>query len=280
MSRESAIRRRDIVTYLEDRGIKIPPLAVLVPAIGIVLSEMSMYYGHLDYALWGHALTLLFCVLAPALTTSGAEVLGDVELLEVYALVPLFRLVNLGMPVFVELTIYWFPLVYAPLFPAIYVVVTGQEGLAIDTNPRAAARWLLPSIPIAVLLAEIEHTIITPEALIPEWSLTQLLIIAAVMFGFVGFVEELLFRGIFQRTLEDRLGHWQGLVLASALFGLMHSAYGTGWEILFAGVIGFVLGLIYDRTDSLLLVTFMHGLLNVFLFAVIPIHGSLLEIVV
>lgn len=180
------------------------------------------------------------------------------------------------MPVFVELTIYWFPLVYAPLLPAIYVVVSGQENLSIDTNPRAAARWLLPAIPLSILLAEVEHAIITPEPLIPEWSLAQLLIIAAVMFGFVGFVEELLFRGIFQRTLEDRLGRWQGLVLASALFGLMHSTYGMGWEIAFAGVIGFVLGLIYDRTDSLLLVTFIHGLLNVFLFGVIPIHGSML----
>lgn len=67
MSRESAIRRRDIVTYLEDRGIKIPSLAVILPAVGIVISELSMYYGRLDYALWGHAITLLFCVFAPLL---------------------------------------------------------------------------------------------------------------------------------------------------------------------------------------------------------------------
>lgn len=69
----------------------------------------------------------------------------------------------------------------------------------------------------------IEYRTITPEALVPEWSLLQLATIAVVMIAFVGFVEELLFRGVLQAALADRLGTWPGIVLASVIFGLMHA---------------------------------------------------------
>jgi len=277
MSRESIIQR-SVISYLEERGIKIPSLSILLPALGMVVSEWSMYYGRLEYALWGHSLTLLFCLFIPIVSTSDTGSLQDVDLFAVFALVPLFRLVNLGMPIFIELTLAWFPLVYAPIVPAIYLVASDDQTVDISYNPRAVALLAIPSIPIAIVLAEFEYAIITPEALIPVWSLSNLLLIGVVMFGFVGFVEELLFRGVFQRALQHRLGQWEGLLLASGLFGLMHSAYGTGWEVLFAAVIGFVFGVIYDWTDSLLLVTFLHGLLNVFLFGIIPLQGSLIGI--
>jgi membrane protease YdiL (CAAX protease family) len=100
--------------------------------------------------------------------------------------------------------------------------------------------------------------------------------ITVVMVCFVGFVEEYLFRGILQGTLQQELGRWPGIVLASAVFGLMHSGYGVPAELLFAGVIGFVFGVLYDYLDSLVFVTIVHGVLNVFLFAVYPIKGSFL----
>lgn len=46
----------------------------------------------------------------------------DIAMFQVFALMPVFQLVNLGMPVFFELTVYWFPLIYGPLIPDIYVI--------------------------------------------------------------------------------------------------------------------------------------------------------------
>jgi membrane protease YdiL (CAAX protease family) len=43
--------------------------------------------------------------------------------------------------------------------------------------------------------------------------------------------------------------------------------------LLFAGCLGLLYGITYEYTDSLLLITVMHGVLNVFLFAVVPIYG-------
>ena len=246
--------------------------AVGVPLVGIAVSEGALYAGRVDVALWGHLATLLFCTLALL------RLREEHAVLVAFALVPLFRLVNLGMPVFFELTVYWFPLIYGPMLPALWLLA--RERPAVEpprvTDPRQLVALLPLALLASLLLAELEFAIIRPEGLVPSLSAVDLLVLTVVMVGFVGLVEELLFRGLLQRTLEVELGRWPGLLLASAVFGLMHSGYGLPAEVGFAAAIGLGFGLVYDWTDSLALVAFMHGMLNVFLFGVIPHGGSLL----
>jgi len=323
------------IRHLRDRRDLGSTVAIAVPLLGITASEGLLYFGYTWYALWGHLLTLLVTSLLPL------WVRGETPTYQAILLVPLFRLVNLGMPVFFNLTIYWFPLIYGPLIPGLYLLKRSRDSnaqrtdssikslllpgllvftllLAVDgeldihTEPSAVLSvfWfliiygalvigiypnsrqgnssllrhrlkrILPVVPcillLALFLAEIEFRILTPVALIPQWSVLNLLVISLVMFGFVGFVEELLFRGVLQPALQSRFGAIPGLLLSSGLFGLMHSGYGLPQEVVFAFVIGLLLGVIYDWTDSIGLVTILHGALNVFLFAVIPIQGSLL----
>lgn len=247
-------------------------VAVGLPVVGITASELLLYVGQTRLALLGHLLTLGFCTLGPLWLAS------EVPVFRAFALVPLFRLVNLGMPVFFELTLSWLPLIYLPLVPALVLIARDQESITLTRIPRPL--HLLVGLPLAAItslvLAEIEYSIIRPDALVSSLAWPDLLFIGVVMICVLGFVEELLFRGILQRTLQGRIGTVAGLVLASGLFGLMHSGYGIPAEIAFAGGIGLVFGVVYDWTDSILLVTVMHGLVNVFLFAVIPIHGSII----
>lgn len=312
-------------------------MAVWIPILGIVVSEGLLYFGYTWYALWGHLVTLLVTSLLPLRFES------ETTTYQALLLVPLFRLVNLGMPVFFNLTIYWFPLIYGPLVPGLILLKRSRDSvtqrgdsstgllilsgilvlsllsvadgeldfqyapsavitvlwflviygaLVVGIYPRRESgaksglkqrlKRILPFVPcvlaLAVFLAEIEFRILHPGALIPRWSAIDLLAISIVMFGFVGFVEELLFRGILQPTLESRFGVVPGLLLSSGLFGLMHSGYGLPRELVFAFVIGLLLGVIYDWTNSIELVTIIHGALNVFLFAVIPMQGSLLPV--
>lgn len=247
-----------------------PNLTVLLPVLGIALSETFLFFGFRGYALGAHFLTLLGCLFGSVYVGGESPQLT----LHVFALVPLFRLVNLGMPIFFPLTLLWFPFVYAPVIPGVALVATEYELTRPSLRPRLAAVLFVPAVVAGALLAEVEYAIIEPDALIRSLSLLDLGLIAVVMFCFVGFVEELLFRGILQPVLEERIGSLPGLLVASAIFGLMHSAYAVPAEVLFAGGIGLVFGLIYDYTDSLLLITVMHGTLNVFLFGVIPLAGS------
>lgn len=242
-----------------------------VPFLAIVVSEGFLYFGYTDYALWGHLVTLIGCTLAPLQFDSEETVF------QTFALVPLFRLVNLGMPIFFELTIFWLPLVYGPFIPALYLIA---RPLSPVESPNAINLFfLLPfAVALSILLAEIEYSILQPEALIPMWNPQYLFALSIIMIGFVSFVEELLFRGILQQELEARLGTWSGLVLTSIVFGLMHSGTGIPEEMGFAAVVGFLFGFIYDWTGSLPLIILIHGLLNVFLFAIIPLRGSLLPL--
>jgi hypothetical protein len=257
-----------------DSGITVPGVTVLGPTVAVTVSEVLLFVGRIDLALWAHLLTLLG--LAAALGVGGERV--DRPVLVAFALLPLFRLVNLGMPVFVELTVLWLPVIYAPFLPVLYHVVRESEHASTTTRPRRAALLLVPAVLLGAVLASVEYAILRPEGLVTALDPLSILLVAVVMIGFVGLVEELLFRAVLQRRLQACVGRWPGLLVASGLFGLMHAGYGLSIEIAFAGAAGLLFGLLYDATDSLATVTIAHGTLNVFLFAVIPLGGPAVPI--
>jgi membrane protease YdiL (CAAX protease family) len=74
-------------------------------------------------------------------------------------------------------------------------------------------------------------------------------------------VEEAFFRGYLQQQLQQKLGAWPALVLASALFGLAH--LGGGWlYAMLATLAGLLYGLIYLHTGRLWLAVLTHASLN------------------
>lgn len=265
MSSLTSSLRRNLLQEWADRDVSLPPWSFVLPFVGVLFAEIALFYGYSRHALWIHLLNLLFCVLAPLRYEQ------TLSLLQPFALLPLFRIVNLGMPTFFELTLLFFPLTYLPLLPAIYLVVRAQD-IRIGTNRRAFVLGLVPVVVISAPLALAEYAIIRPEALIPELSVFWVLAITAIMIGTVGIVEELLFRGILQRRFGDYLGRWGGIVLATVLYSAMHSIYGSGLVILYVTFLGLFFGTLYEWTDSIGLVAVLHGVLNVFLFALIPVY--------
>jgi len=242
----------------------VPAWAFAVPIALVGLAEASLFFGHPGYALSIHFLNLLFCVVAPIRHQR------TLPLLQPFALLPLFRLVNLGMPRFFELTLLFFPFTYLSLLPALYLVVQSQE-IEIGTDPKALL--LIPAIVlIAGVLAIVEHAVLQPEALIPAPTPLWLITLGVIQIGTVGLVEEILFRGILQRRFTEYLGRSGGIALASVLFGLMHSIYGSGIEIIYVTFLGAVFGVVYEVTDSIGLTAVLHGVLNIYLFALIPFY--------
>jgi membrane protease YdiL (CAAX protease family) len=80
----------------------------------------------------------------------------------------------------------------------------------------------------------------------------------AVISLVAGVAEELLFRGVVQAALSAWLGLWPGLLLASALFGLVHLVTLT-YGILVT-LVGIYLGWLFVASDNLLVVMVAHAL--------------------
>lgn len=89
----------------------------------------------------------------------------------------------------------------------------------------------------------------------------------------VGPAEELLFRGAVQGRLRESWGRWPSIIAATVLFGLIHIPAVTGGfgaqlsYALLAGVLGVVLGYLYDYTQNIVVPAVVHGSYNGTLFA-------------
>ncbi|WP_380674303.1 CPBP family intramembrane glutamic endopeptidase [Salinigranum sp. GCM10025319] len=90
----------------------------------------------------------------------------------------------------------------------------------------------------------------------------------------VGPIEELLFRGVVQGVLRRSFGVRVGIVVASGLFGLVHWVAVSGGPtekfayVAIAGTLGIVLGVLYERTETILAPAIAHGVYNSVLFVI------------
>jgi membrane protease YdiL (CAAX protease family) len=90
----------------------------------------------------------------------------------------------------------------------------------------------------------------------------------------VGPAEELLFRGVVQGRVSQIAGPATGIGFASVLFGVIHYASVTGGlggrvaYVAIAGLLGVLLGLLYERTGNVVVPALTHGLYNAVLFGI------------
>ena len=138
-------------------------------------------------------------------------------------------------------------------------------------NFRKIVLYIPLAIVMGLLLGVGEYLIVGKNPLIENLSIFNLLGLTLIMVFFVSLVEEIIFRSILQNRLEIILGSREALIITSILFGLMHSGYGTIYEILYISLVGALIGYIFYGTRSLPLVTLIHGFMNVFFFGIIPL---------
>jgi membrane protease YdiL (CAAX protease family) len=249
-------------------GLNMELLTIVIPSMVIIMAELSLFLGHTKFSTWVHLILLLVLTLSTIVINDA----GKQYLLRAFILLSMLRILNLSMPVFFEMTLYSYVFIYTPLLIPIYVMMKGQEIDMGSLGMRGAINYYyLPlALFVSLIIALGEFMIIEPGYLIPDLSVFNLLKLSLVMVIFVGFIEEIIFRAILQTKLEEMIGNYRGLFLASILFGVMHSGYGTPYEMLFTAFAGLMIGYMYQRSRSLFFVSITHGFVNVFLFGVLP----------
>lgn len=134
------------------------------------------------------------------------------------------------------------------------IYLTKVAGMAIlGIVPMLALLWLVESASWApiVHLREFSHTTLVP--MFAEVPIVGLLVISFA----AGFGEELLFRGLLQTVFTEWMPIWLAILLAAAVFGVMH--YLTLTYAILATLMGCYLGILFHSTDQIWVPIFSHA---------------------
>ncbi len=162
---------------------------------------------------------------------------------------------------------------YAGVVGAVAVLVTGRRRVPMSALGWRAAptRWLLLALPLAlagyvvVVLAGIVGNVLfphahngQPQAVRDAFGHYQLLALVAVTV-IAPVAEETFFRGFLYGWLRHRVPLWAAVTLSALVFAVAHAELALLIPIF---VLGCLLALVYERSDSLLPGMIIHALFN------------------
>ncbi len=220
--------------------------------------------------MWGmvcHIIVLVAVILHSALTSGQTHQ----QLLLSLALVPLIRIISLSMPLANIPQVWWYPIIYIPLLVAAFEVVRilGYRLEQIGLNFKRIRIQLAVAL-AGIVFGVVEYFILTEEAEATGLVLQETRLLSAfLLLACTGFVEELIFRGVLQRSAEQVFGWW-GIIYVSFLFAIVHLIHYSMIDIAFVFVIALFFGWVVKKTGSLFGVTLSHGIANIVLFLVAP----------
>ncbi len=96
------------------------------------------------------------------------------------------------------------------------------------------------------------------------WSMLTTIVMAPIL-------EEILFRGVIQGSAMSRFGAMRAIFISSAVFGLIHI---MPQQVIYAFVVGLVLGYVYWKTKSIMSVITIHAFNNSLVFIQKSIFGD------
>ena len=173
---------------------------------------------------------------------------------------------------FLNLSIF-LPIIYTLNLTGLVLYVTYRKvstrDIRLSMGKLGVGLQLLVGLMVGVVLGVVEYLILRPEPVLTGVSLLQMFayvgIVLAVM---VGVVEETLFRGLLQTSLEKVIPSWQAIGLSSLMFGLMHVGWMNPLEVLLAYGAGVIFGYLATVTDSLIAPIVAHGSGNFVLYLI------------
>ena len=181
----------------------------------------------------------------------------------------MIRIVSLAMPLERCSEIYWYLLISVPVFAGILAIIR-----TLDLDPRDVG-LRMGRIPVQGLVAltgigfgVVEYLILEPEPLVSALRWQEIIVPALILLVATGFVEELAFRGVMQRSAQ-KIWSW-GWVYIAVLFAILQIGQLSALHCLFVFLVALFFGWTVQRTGSILGVSLSHGLTNVCLFLIWP----------
>jgi membrane protease YdiL (CAAX protease family) len=258
----------------ETRALPLTPPALRVAALAYLgaaggAEALLALSGPVAASIVDAAILLALAVHAQVLERRGDAAAAGT--LAVLMLVPLLRLLSLTMQVRGASELAWYALVGAPLLAAVVlagrVLPTGWAAEALSLRPTPVqAAIALTGIPLGL----VAYLAVRPAALAGAGDPKRILAGCIVLLVFVGFTEELLFRGLLQHVLQELFGR-AGILVAAAAYAVSYAGSLSARYVLFAAASGLFFGWCVSRTRALLGVCIAHGLLAIGVVLVWPV---------
>jgi hypothetical protein len=214
-----------------------------------------------------YGLALLLLIVHSALVVSRREQ----RLLLTLAFAPMIRMVSLSIPLRDLPQMFWYLVIGVPLFVAA-IMMMRYAGFGLREIGVTSRRWTVQLFIglLGIGLGYLEYLILRPEPLVREFSLQTIWFPAFILLFFTGLLEEFIFRGLMQRAFSTIIGAYEGILVVSFIFAILHFGYHSVTDIIFVFWVAVIFGLIAYHTGSILGVTLAHGLTNIGLFLIFP----------
>ncbi len=207
-------------------------IAIYVGAIGIseiVAATVSPFFG-----IFSHAIIIMLLVFHAALSQDVVSRRAFQALI----LIPLMRLLSVTLPIQELNPLYWNFIIGLPFLIAIGFMVRLLNLSARDVGLRPI-RWKFDALVAAsgFILSPIAYYLSPPTYLPNSLMGYEIVLFTLIVFIFAGFTEELVFRGILQRTMQN-VSRQNGIALVSILYAMTYVGSFSLSYILFIGVVG------------------------------------------
>ncbi len=234
----------------------------------IILAETVTSFINPTYGLFLHSILLVSLLGLSALWQKNNQ---SSNLFLCLSIAPLIRVFSISLPLEYFPSYAWYLIAGIPMLIATVTVIRLQGLTARDVGltpkkPVIQLAITFTGIPFGI----IEYYILKPAPIVANFTILSLVLLAIGFIVATGFVEELLFRGVFQNNAVKAFGPKAGLLGVSVVFAVLHIGWLQVLDIVFVFVIGLFFGILALKTGSIAGVSLSHGLTNVFLFLVMP----------
>jgi membrane protease YdiL (CAAX protease family) len=234
----------------------------------IVLAEAITSLLSPTYGLFMHSMLLVSLLGLSALWQKNSQ---SSNLFLCFSIAPLIRVFSLSLPLGYFPSYTWYLVAGIPMLAAAVTVVNLQGLVAKDIGltfkkPLIQLAITFTGIPLGI----IEYCILKPAPVTAGFTMMGVVLLAIGFIVATGFVEELVFRGVFQNNAVKAFGPKIGVLMVSIVFAALHIGWLQLLDVVFVFAVGLFFGVLALKTGSIAGVSLAHGLTNVFLFVVMP----------
>lgn len=245
-------------------------LMSLITVLGVLtLAELLTTTYRPETGMLLHSVLLVGLLVRAAMITSQSMQ----RLLLSLALCPLIRLLSLSLPLGDLPLALWYIVISIPLFVAAFVIIRMMGLVPKDVGFSFRYSQLplhLLIIGTGIAFGIIEYLILQTTPLLDTLDLGAVVITVLSLTIGTGLMEELIFRGIIQCSLQPIVGSFRSIVISALVFAILHIGWQSFIDLVFVFAVGVFWGWVFVKTRSIISITLSHSLTNIMLFIVLP----------